>query len=224
MRFTVVLAKKTIFILLVLSLAVVFYGQPAQAAPLVTNGSFENGSFSDNTGDDTMNLSVGSTAMTGWTVTDAKIAWIGPLNPFELSASEGSYFLDLTGYHDSTPYGGVAQQNISTLSGGQYKLEFDLGSSTKYVLPSAITASAGLNSHLFTSTLSSLNGWEHCIMFFTASGTSTTISLTGSTAGGQYIGLDNVSVSFVPLPSTVLLLGSGLVGLGLLRRKWGMRK
>ena len=59
-------------------------------------------------------------------------------------------------------------------------------------------------------------------MLFTASGP-TTISFTGS-QGAKYIGLDNVTVSSVPLPPAVLLLGSGLVGLGLLRRKWSLKK
>src|SRR5664280_769576 len=78
----------------------------AQAATLVTNGSFETGAFVANL-DDTMQLSVGSTAMTGWTVVVGGLAWIGPGNPFGLSASDGSYFLDLTDYRDHIPYGGV---------------------------------------------------------------------------------------------------------------------
>ncbi len=44
-----------------------------------------------------------------------------------------------------------------------------------------------------------------------------TISLMGTTAGGEYIGLDNVQVSSVPIPAAGWLLGSGLMGLGLLR-------
>ena len=55
--------------------------------------------------------------MPGWTVTTANLAWIGPSNPFGLTASDGSYFLDLSGYHDNQPYAGVAATSISTVFG-----------------------------------------------------------------------------------------------------------
>lgn len=35
---------------------------------------------------------------------------------------------------------------------------------------------------------------------------------------------DDVRLDYVPLPSTMLLLGSGLVGLALLRRRWNLKK
>lgn len=102
-----------------------FYGQSAQAGR-VANGSFEaNRNFSGNA-QNTMGLSVGSTAMTSWTVTNADLAWIGPSNPFGLIAFDGSYFLDLTGYHDSSLFGGV-KETINTVNGQQYTLTFYLG-------------------------------------------------------------------------------------------------
>jgi hypothetical protein len=50
----------------------------AQAAPLITNGSFEDTtSFVDNTGQDTMTLPVGSTAMDGCRQRSACLDWTG---------------------------------------------------------------------------------------------------------------------------------------------------
>src|SRR5450755_3887877 len=78
-------------------------------ANLLTNGSFENGTFVPNT-QDTDVLAPTSTAMTGWTVIGGEsLAWIGPTNPFGLTASQGSYFLDLTGYSAGPPFSGVSQ-------------------------------------------------------------------------------------------------------------------
>src|SRR5207253_1034987 len=91
-------------------------GGAAQAANLLVNGSFEDLSHFSNQGADTMTVLVGdSTTMPGWTVFSNDVAWIGPTNPFSLTASPGggSYFLDLSGYHAAD--GGV-QQTIATVA------------------------------------------------------------------------------------------------------------
>jgi hypothetical protein len=197
----------------------------AQAVPVI-NFSFEETALFVPTApasDDTMRLSVGSTAMPGWTVVNSGLAWIGPSNPFGLTASNGSYFLDLTDYTDASPFGGVSQTTIATVSGTKYLLSFDLGSSTTFGTPSGILAVAGSTSGLFTSTLLGSNNWETETLPFTATSAFTVISLTGA-FGDKYIGLDNVSVTAVettPLPAALPLFASGLGALGLLgwRRK-----
>lgn len=194
--------------------------QISQANDLITNGSFESGLFQVNhPGDVTETLGVGSTAMTGWTVESGSLAWIGPSNPFSLTASQGSYFLDLTDYRSSAPWGGVSQ-TISTTVGQTYLLSFDLGSSPTYGVPDSIQATAGSASSIFTSTFTSgTNNWQTEYLNFTATAATTTISLTGNT-GSNYIGLDNVSVNAVPEPEewAMMLLGLPLIG-WIVRRK-----
>jgi Protein of unknown function (DUF642) len=193
------------------------------------SASILNGSFEDTTNfvansDDTMPLVVGSTSMTGWTVVGSSpIAWIGPDNPFGLTASNGKYFLDLTGYSDSPPDFGGVSQTIPTTPGATYALSFDLGSSTTYNpsgtagITSTATATVGNTSQTFNFTTSLGNEWTTETMFFTATSnlSSTLITIQGST-GRQYIGLDNVSVSetgaIAPEPASCvvwLLLGLG---------------
>jgi hypothetical protein len=200
-------------------LAVALASSTASAA-LVTNGSFENTANFVGDVNDTMSLPSGSTAMTSWTVTNGTLAWIGPANPFGLTAQNGSYFLDLTGYHDNVPYGGV-EQSIATSVGSQYLLSFYLGSSSQYGIPDSIVATAGGVSGTFTSTNPTPNNaWELETLLFTATSSSTLISLVGN-SGGEYIGLDNVAVSAVPEPSTWSMMILGFLGVGFLayRRK-----
>jgi hypothetical protein len=202
-------------------------------ADFITNGSFENtANFVPIAGDDAMSLNPGATNITGWTVINAELAWIGPSNPFRVSASDGQYFLDLTGYHDSSPYGGITQ-TISTTPGATYALSFDLGSTILYNAngTAGITATAGSTTQNFFFTTNLTNAWQNETMSFTAASNSTEIKLIGLSADPSHIGLDNVSVSQsapapTPVPSSLAMLaGAAAVGgIGAVVRRARRRK
>jgi hypothetical protein len=194
------------------------------SANLLTNGSFESGAFV-NQGNQTMVLPVGSSTMTDWTVVADQLAWINAGNPWGLSAQDGNFFLDFTAYPTGAPFGGVTQ-TIATMPGEQYELSFYLGSYTQRWggPPVSIQASAAGTSQTFSvTTTSTASTWTPFSMLFTASSPSTAVSLVG-TAGFQYIGLDNVSVTglgppAVPEPGSFALIGAGLGALLLTVRR-----
>ena len=169
-----------------------------------------------------MDLAVGATDMTGWTVQYARLAWIGPSNPFYLSASDGSYFLDLSGYHDNAPYGGVLQsQTIATIIGTPYRLSFDIGTDPLYdAAPVSVQVTAGSASAVFTSTPLNPNQWQSFNLDFIATSANTSISLAGQAGTNEkYIGLDNVNLVVIPEPSILTLLaGPGLLVFAMWRR------
>jgi hypothetical protein len=178
-------------------------------ANLLANGSFESPA---STG--APSLPLGSTALDNWVVTSAEIAQICA-GCFSLTASDGSYFLDLAGYHDAVPYGGV-QQSFSTVAAGSYSISFDVGARNG---TSRVSVSAGSLTATGESTGVGLT-WTRYTSTFTATGPTTTVTLTGLLAseGGTLIGLDNVVVVAVPEPTPVLMLGVGAAVLLLSRR------
>lgn len=185
---------------------------PATETNLVVNGSFELGSFVDNSGSDTMLVKPGETPIAGWTVVDAdpahNVAWEGPSTPYGVWPGSGNYFLDLTGFSDAIPYAGVSQ-TMDTTIGQTYELSFELGSAARYdgtVLPSVVVSLTGLGS--FTRTVSAVgeSRWQSFRVPFTATTTKTVLTITGNDAfPNLHIGLDTVSVIRTGSPPAVLL-------------------
>jgi hypothetical protein len=198
---------------------------PQAAAAPFTNGSFELGAFDDAVANShVMSLPISSTLISGWTVIGGETAWARNDNGFiPNSATNGNFLLDLTGFHDSAPYGGVTQ-TVDTIAGSFYTLSFDLitqESDGRYKGPITVQASAGAVTApiTFTPLVGSVGVQSGRFSLpFIAAGTSTTISLQGTfDAGGQFIGLDNVTLT--PEPGSLGLTLIGGAGLLLRRRR-----
>ena len=133
-------------------------------------------------------------------------------------ASDGSKFLDLTGWNNdySYPHGGIAlNQTITTIPGQQYLLSFDVGSSRYYnwgnVPQVTVTINGNPSTFIFNSnallpdTTGFRNSWEHTAFTFIASGEALDLSFQGTTPNPILtIFLDNVSLVAVPEPSTFI--------------------
>jgi hypothetical protein len=120
---------------------------------------------------------------------------------------------------------------MSTVIGQQYNVAFDVGSDAVYdtVSPSVqVTLNGNPPTGTFTTAgpiASAHNSWETFNFEFTAISANTVVTFQGVDADNQkYIGLDNVVVSAVPEPTTMiagalLLLPFGASTLRILRKK-----
>lgn len=239
----------------------------AQAAGF-QNGSFESGAFVDThnigtgpyftgssqtylgnylgdfTGDKTMALFAGDTAMTGWTISvPGAIAWMDNANPWNatagLSTTNGSKFLDLTGWSsqwsavqhyagETQAFRSVLSQTFDTVAGTTYTVSFDIGfgpdsnSTATSVGGAPVTQSlvdVGING-VYQSFAGSTAGWTSGnSLTFTATGASTTLSFKTADTYSEYVGLDNVAVNAVPEPETYAMMLAGLGALGFVARR-----
>ena len=80
---------------------------------------------------------------------------------------------------------------------------------------------AGSGDQTFSNTPTGTNDWTDETFTFAATGSSTLLSLLGSTSvSTNYIGLDRITISEVtPIPASALLFGTALLGLGLATRR-----
>ncbi len=201
--------KKLQTIVIIISVSLTFTSSSAWAG--LINGSFELGT--DPGAYKTLNP--GATDITGWTIT-GQLDYIGTY----WQASDGSRSLDLSGLS-----AGSIQQDIDTIAGYTYIVNFDMAGNPDGdpTLKQLVLEAVGVDAHAFnfdiTGHTKSDMGWQTMQWSFIANATTTTLkftSLVGDTGWGP--ALDNVSITAIPAPAALVLLGIGTGIVGWLRK------
>ena len=206
----------------------------AEASTLITNGSFESpvvpvGSFT--------NFASGSTLIPGWTVVGAAggvsiVSGTFSQECCTFPAEDGAQWLDLTGLNTNSTEG--VEQTVATTVGTNYVLSFWIGNifdpggifGTTSTVDVRLGGLGGTLLGAFTnsSTTRGTQIWQQFTTSFTATGSSTTLDFLNADPGTDNSnGLDNVALTVgaagIPEPGTLSLLGLGIIGLGLVRRR-----
>ncbi len=191
--------QKKALLAVVALVCLVLVGAPAFASPnLVTNGSFETGDF------------------TGWNQVGLEEVVSGPFYVYA-GAQDGNWY-SVWGNIGSD---GTISQTISDTSGARYTFSFWFAS----VGDNPSDFSAMWDGNTLLSLTNPNTGVNYTEYSYTVTGTgSDTITFNGRD-DPSWMALDNISVtqnsSTTPEPSSLLLLGSGLLAVGgMIRRKF----
>jgi choice-of-anchor C domain-containing protein len=165
-----------------------------KARNLLVNGSFEEGSETPPVGDAYNQLENGSTALTGWVVSQGNINVIA--SAF-WKAADGKRSLDLNG---SMP--GAISQTFKTKKGQKYRVRFALAGNTRPgpTAPTEKTLQVGAAGKKTEFTFDTTGktpddmGWVNKTWEFTAEADETTLEFLSLTEGGDGPALDDVVV------------------------------
>jgi MYXO-CTERM domain-containing protein len=207
-------------------LVALFFGGGAHAANLITNGSFEVDNF--NVGGGGYRLGLNGNDVTGWYIpaSDGTYPWgLQNVNAYNAGpAAAGNQWLVLGEAGTGVEY--TIQQTLTGLSSGStYNVGFAIASEWGCCSTAEVSFLAG--SATAAQTFSAPNSgqywtqWSYKSMTFVANAASVTIQFKNlkPTADGYDLGLDDVSVSAVPEPSTWAMAGLGLAALWFVRRR-----
>jgi len=220
-------AKKYSLFAVILFLALVLV--PKAQANLIDSGSFESGNGIPY-GDYNNKVASESTYndITGWEVTNNQIKWVKAW----WTAQEGELSIDLSGGRTDVSYPGTLEATSWNPTPGEiYTVTFYMSGNYIGAGGPGTTKSLEVRAGGQQTTIAYVNPggwsvtdpkWEEKAWTFTASTAERLkfVSLENSNRGPI---IDNVAVTLVPLPPTLLLLGTGLLGLGFLewRKKRG---
>ena len=237
--------KRVLLLAAITVLTLCGFGSPPASANLLLNGSFEDPIVGSSTNNclglsGCFGFNVGQSIGTGWTVfgpgCTVNCQSIPPIIILSNNYSEGSRLftaqdgtqsIDLTGASNQGANG--VQQTVN-LGAGTYDLSFWIGrqgTGDFYMGPAvAELLINGIPQSTFSNTLNALPldlNWQQFTFALTTLGGPTTIglrnaSLVGGIAGQNEVGLDNVDLS-IPEPTTLSLIGLGLLGLGVMARQ-----
>jgi choice-of-anchor C domain-containing protein len=199
--------------LLACAASLVLMTATAQASSLISNGSFEFGSF-DGAGFDTINA--GNPAITGWTVGGNSVDWIGSY----WQPQAGDRSIDLAG---NAP--GTLSQSFATALGQTYLVQYWMAGN-----PDGAPTVKNLNANVIVDVSASFDdtgfnksnmGWTLKSFSFVANSTMSTLTFVDTDTGPYGPALDNVSVTAVPEASTWAMMILGFFGIGFIayRRK-----